>query len=94
MVWYGKFLPPVTPTQNQSSAFSFELLKLLVDLSYTKTFFRFAVIKAVGCKGELYLLENFNLIESIRSLFHASENAKVVPLELIVVVCASEPYCT
>ena len=96
MVWYGKFLPPVTPTQNQSSAFSFELLKLLVDLSYTETFFRFAVIKAVGCKGKpvhLYLLENFNFIESIRSLFHASENAKVVPLELIVVVCASEPYC-
>ena len=69
MVWYGKFLPPVTPTQNQSSTFSFELLKLLVDLSYTKTFFRFAVIKAVGYKGKLvhlYLLENFNFIESIR----------------------------
>ena len=33
MVWYGMSLPLVTPTRNQGSAFSFELLKVLVVLS-------------------------------------------------------------
>ena len=33
MIWYGMSLPLVTPTQNQSSTFSRELLKVLTDLS-------------------------------------------------------------
>ena len=33
ILWYGMSVPLVTPTRNQSSAFSFELSKALVALS-------------------------------------------------------------
>ena len=98
MVWYGMSIPLVTPTQNQSSAFSFELFSVffLFFFNYLETIFRFEVGKAVEYKGKLvrlYLPGNFSSIETVRSLFHASENEKVVPPELIIVVCASELYC-
>ena len=81
-------LPLVTPTQNQSSAFSFELLKVLVALSKTEPIFYFEVCKGVGYTEKLcpYLPGNSGSIEAIQSLFLAPENPKVVPLKLIVVV--------
>ena len=47
------------------------------------------------CRGrcQKMLLRNFSSIGITRSLFHASENANVVPLVLIVVVSASECIC-
>ena len=95
MAWYGMSLLLVTTTQNQSFAFSFELLKVLVALHETDTILRFEISNAVGYRGKLvrlYLPRNFSLIEMIWSLFHASENVKLVPLELIE-ICASELYC-
>ena len=58
--------------------------------------FCLVVAKAFGYRGKLvrlYLPENFSSMEVIRSLFHAPENLKMVPLELTAVVCASELYC-
>ena len=56
MAWYGMSLPLVTPTQNQSFAFSFELLKVLIALSETDTILRFEISKAVGYRGKLVRL--------------------------------------
>ena len=93
MVWYGMSLPLVTPASNQSSAFSFILLKALVALSYREPTFHFKVGEAIGYRDKLvhqWILGNFS---SIQKSGPYSMHAKVVPLELIVVVCASELYC-
>ena len=84
------FLLLVTTTGTESPDFSFELLKVLVALSGRKPVLGFEVGKAVGYRGKLVCLclpGNFSLIKTIQSLLHTSENAKVVSLNLIVVVC-------
>ena len=53
MVWYGMSIPLVTPTRNQSSAFSFELFSVFFFFNYLETIFRFEVGKAVEYKGKL-----------------------------------------
>ena len=96
IVWYGMSLQLVAPTLNQSSAFRFGLLRVLVALSQTEPIFDFEVGKAVGYGAKLVcldLLGNFSSIETIWYLFQALKNPKVVPLELLVVVCVSELYC-
>ena len=75
-------LPLVTPARYQSSAFSFELLEFLLALSQTERIFHFEVGRAVGYRGKIvrvFFFGNFSSIETIRSLFQVSENAKVVP---------------
>ena len=96
IVWYGMSLQLVAPTLNQSSAFRFGLLKVLVALSQTEPIFDFEVGKAVGYGAKLvclYPLGTFSSIETIRYLSQALKNPKVVPLELLVVVCVSKLYC-
>ena len=87
VAWYGMSLLLVFPEWNQSSVFSFVLLKVLVALSQTEPIFGKAV-EYRGKLAQLYLPEGFSSIETIRSLFHAFEDVKVVPLVFIVLVCA------
>lgn len=85
VAWYGMSLLLVFPEWNQSSVFSFALLKVLFALSQTEPIFK--AVEYRGKLARLYFPEGFSLIETIRSLFHAFEDVKVVPLVFIVLVC-------
>ena len=85
LVWYNILwyvLTASNASRDQSSPFSFELLKFLVALSQTEPTFHFEVSKAVGFRGKLvrlFIFGNFSSIKTIRSSFKVSENAKVAP---------------